>query len=88
MLKLFGDKLHIISLCMWVFIMSLNAIDEHSGYEFPWSVFNLTEFNVSAEFHDFHHSHNHGTYGAILNIYDRAFGSDVEFKKHLLKEGL
>lgn len=71
---------------MWVFIMSINSIDEHSGYEFPWSPFNLTKYNVSAEFHEFHHFSNTGAFGSIFNFYDKLFKTDLEFNKFKKKK--
>ncbi|KAL4444717.1 hypothetical protein ABPG74_015925 [Tetrahymena malaccensis] len=83
MVKYLGSDLHFSTLCMWIFVMGVNAVEEHSGYDFPWSPFNLSDYNVSAQFHDFHHSHNVGTFGAQFNFYDKLFKTDKEFKQFM-----
>lgn len=59
---------------MWIFLLSFSAVDAHTGYEFPWSPLGITDlFFSTSEYHDFHHSHNVGNYGAILVHWDFVF---------------
>jgi sterol desaturase/sphingolipid hydroxylase (fatty acid hydroxylase superfamily) len=59
------------------------TMEVHSGYvvPFPFSVFSLTwplDFGDNGR-HAFHHSHNVGNYGGMINFWDRAMGTDRAF---------
>lgn len=68
---------------MWIFILSYSAVEAHCGYHFPFTFFgwNDTIF-VTAEYHEYHHSHNVGTYSAIFSYYDYIFGTNKEFLEY------
>ena len=48
-----GD-LHILTIYTWIFLRLCQAIDAHSGYEFPWSLHNFLPFWAGADHHDVH----------------------------------
>lgn len=39
----------------WITLRLFQAVDSHSGYDFPWSLNKLIPFWGGAEKHDFHH---------------------------------
>merc|ERR1711884_818818 len=67
---LMGSPLPIMWL--WFCMISLQVMNDHSGYHFPLS--------FSPEFHDFHHLKFHTSYG-WLGVQDWIHGTDAQFKK-------
>jgi sterol desaturase/sphingolipid hydroxylase (fatty acid hydroxylase superfamily) len=37
-------------------------------------------------FHDYHHSHNEGTFGSMFTVMDQIFGTDKGYKKYVKKD--
>ncbi|MED6145377.1 Methylsterol monooxygenase 1-1 [Stylosanthes scabra] len=46
---------HIITYWLWFILRHMEALDTHSGYEFPWSPTKYIPFYVGAKYHDYHH---------------------------------
>ncbi|GLA62533.1 C-4 sterol methyl oxidase [Aspergillus tubingensis] len=40
---------------IWIVLRLFQAIDAHSGYEFPWSLHHFLPFWAGADHHDLHH---------------------------------
>ncbi|KAI9455629.1 hypothetical protein HD554DRAFT_2317692 [Boletus coccyginus] len=51
----FTQNLHILTVYIWITLRLFQAIDVHSGYDFPWSLQHIVPFWLGAEHHDFHH---------------------------------
>lgn len=49
------QNLHIVTVYIWVCMRLHQAVDAHSGYDFPWSLRNIFPLWSGAEHHDFHH---------------------------------
>jgi methylsterol monooxygenase len=47
--------LHIFTVYCWVVLRLFQAVDAHSGYDFPWSLRHFIPFWSGADHHDFHH---------------------------------
>lgn len=47
--------LHIFTVYCWVTLRLFQAVDAHSGYDFPWSLNKIIPFWSGADHHDFHH---------------------------------
>jgi len=62
------------------------TIDAHSGYDFPWSPARLLPFAATAPMHDYHHSHNKGSFGSQFMVWDWLFGTDTDFNAFHAKE--
>ncbi|KAI3647808.1 hypothetical protein MP228_008029 [Amoeboaphelidium protococcarum] len=80
--KVPGDGLHILSVFFWVVVRLVQAVDAHSGYDFPWSLHNWMPFWAGADFHDHHHMAFLGNYGSSFRIWDWAFGTDKRYKAY------
>jgi sterol desaturase/sphingolipid hydroxylase (fatty acid hydroxylase superfamily) len=75
---------HLVVVWIWFAIRIFEAIYAHSGYHFiPYSI---SEWFSSGEFHEFHHSHNVGNYGAFTTIWDKLMGTEVAFQEYLKKK--
>eukprot|EP00730_Choanoeca_flexa_P020094 TRINITY_DN981_c0_g1_i1.p1 TRINITY_DN981_c0_g1~~TRINITY_DN981_c0_g1_i1.p1 ORF type:complete len:270 (+),score=30.95 TRINITY_DN981_c0_g1_i1:85-894(+) len=75
------------TLQLWTFLRLWESIDSHSGYEFEWSPwFVLRNVQGGAARHDYHHSHNIGSYGTFTQFWDWAMGTDKPFKAYMAKQ--
>jgi methylsterol monooxygenase len=75
----FFTEVHFISFWMWVIIKLFQAIDSHSGYDFPWSLQHIVPFWSGAEHHDFHHMAFTNNYSTSFRWWDRIFGTDDKY---------
>jgi methylsterol monooxygenase len=64
-----GD-LHILTMYIWIVLRLFQAIDAHSGYEFPWSLHHFLPFWAGAEHHDVHHEKFVGNYASSFRWWD------------------
>jgi sterol desaturase/sphingolipid hydroxylase (fatty acid hydroxylase superfamily) len=48
-------NLHIVTVYIWIILRLYQAVDAHSGYDFPWSLHNIFPLWSGADHHDFHH---------------------------------
>jgi sterol desaturase/sphingolipid hydroxylase (fatty acid hydroxylase superfamily) len=78
---LLNKHIHFYTVMCWIFFRLGETLDCHSGYEFPWSPYRLIPFSVSAEYHDYHHTHNVGNYSTFFTIWDTAFNCNTSFYK-------
>merc|ERR1712012_586110 len=62
---------------LWFCLLSLQVMNDHSGYHFPLC--------FSPEFHDFHHLKFHTSYG-WLGVQDWWHGTDVQFRNSEVHE--
>jgi len=62
---------------LWFCLISLQVMNDHSGYHFPMS--------FSPEFHDFHHLKFHTSYG-WLGVTDWLHGTDYQFHQSEIHE--
>eukprot|EP00013_Stygamoeba_regulata_P020489 CAMPEP_0177658798 /NCGR_PEP_ID=MMETSP0447-20121125/17059_1 /TAXON_ID=0 /ORGANISM="Stygamoeba regulata, Strain BSH-02190019" /LENGTH=259 /DNA_ID=CAMNT_0019163541 /DNA_START=88 /DNA_END=864 /DNA_ORIENTATION=- len=69
-------NVHITTLWVWLIIRVWETIDAHCGYALPFSPWNMLPFQGGSERHDYHHSHNMGSFGSYFNIWDRVCGTD------------
>ena len=65
-------------------LVLFEVVDAHSGYSVPWRFLypwsDIYPWGSGARIHDYHHSHNKGSYGGGLISFDKIFGTDHDFK--------
>lgn len=81
--KILGAKVHLATYIFWLIIRVFETLDGHSGYEFPWSPFRLLPLSGSAQYHNYHHTHNDGNYGSFFMIWDTLLGTNKSYFKFL-----
>ena len=81
-----GKNCHGHTAFLWSAYRLLATHDGHSGYEFPWSMFNILPFGVGSDYHDYHHSHNDGNYSSSFSIWDTIFDSNSNYYAKVKKE--
>jgi len=73
-----GGDLH-ISVAFWYTIFRwIETVEAHSGYEITFHPVRLLLLPSGAKFHDFHHSHFDGNYGATI-IWDKLMGTNKAY---------
>ena len=73
---------HIYTVIVWLTFRTIESLDGHCGYDWPWAVTNLLPFSAGGNYHSFHHSKNSGNYGAMLHLLDTLFGTNKDYIKN------
>lgn len=80
MAKLYGTlalpTLHLFTITCWIVLRLFQAVDSHSGYDFPWSLNKFIPFWAGAAHHDLHHHYFIGNYASSFTWLD--FFMDTE----------
>lgn len=79
---LLGKHVHLFTVIVWYIFRAGETIDGHCGYEFSWSPYRLIPFSGSAEYHDFHHTHNVGNFSSFFCLWDTVWGTNTDFYKY------
>ncbi|KAK4058028.1 C-4 sterol methyl oxidase [Microbotryomycetes sp. JL221] len=74
-----GGNLHLITMHIWICLRLFQAVDAHSGYDFPWSLNKVLPFWAGAEHHDYHHQSFQDCYSTSFRYLDRIFGTDQKY---------
>lgn len=74
---LFGN-VHLVTVMLWITLRLMQAIDSHSGYEFPWSLHHIIPFWSGADHHDDHHKYFTGNYASSFRWWDYCLGTETE----------
>lgn len=83
---LLASHCHIVTWYLWLIVRILETTDGHCGYEFSWSPFRLLPFSGSANYHNFHHSHNVGNYSSFFTYWDSLCQTNKHYWKYLSKQ--
>jgi len=78
-----GKNMHIVTLWAWTFYGIGETIEQHSGYDFPFSPYGILPFMFNASYHDFHHSRYRYNYSSIFIFWDCLFGDNNEYYNYL-----
>ncbi|BDD59084.1 hypothetical protein MAP00_004322 [Monascus purpureus] len=68
-------NVHLMAVLVWVTLRQFQAIDSHSGYDFPWSMRHWMPLWGGADFHDAHHHYFWGNYASSFKHWDIIFGT-------------
>ncbi|KAE8539833.1 hypothetical protein D1P53_003770 [Cryptococcus gattii VGV] len=75
----FRNDLHIFTVYIWITLRLWQAVDAHSGYDFPWSLRHFIPFWAGADHHDFHHATFSSCFSTSFRWWDYSFGTDVKY---------
>ena len=70
------SDLHILTMYLWIICRLFQAIDAHSGYEFPWSLHHFLPFWAGADHHDVHHEKFIGNYSSSFRWWDALMNTE------------
>ncbi|KAM7206874.1 methylsterol monooxygenase [Naviculisporaceae sp. PSN 640] len=71
-----GD-LHLLTMYVWIVLRLFQAIDAHSGYDFPWSLRKFLPFWAGADHHDLHHEKFIGNYASSFRWWDYVLDTEA-----------
>lgn len=78
--KTYGDlqlpELHLFTITCWIILRLLQAVDSHSGYDFPWSLNHFFPLWAGAAHHDLHHHYFIGNYASSFTWLDYSLGTE------------
>ncbi|KAL1748321.1 hypothetical protein HDZ31DRAFT_29963 [Schizophyllum fasciatum] len=78
----FTQNLHIFTVYLWIVLRLFQAVDAHSGYDFPWSLHNIIPFWSGAEHHDFHHMAFTNNFSTSFRWWDYLLGTDDKYRAY------
>lgn len=76
------QNLHIITVLLFVILRLQQAVDAHSGYDFPISMRHWFPLWSGAEHHDFHHMAFTNNYSTSFRYLDYIFGTDNKYRAY------
>lgn len=71
------NDLHLFTMQLWIVLRLLQAVDAHSGYEFPWSLHHFIPFWAGADHHDLHHEKFIGNYASSFRWWDYCLDTEA-----------
>ncbi|KAL7233505.1 hypothetical protein ACSBR1_017178 [Camellia fascicularis] len=74
---------HMITFWLWMILRQLEAIETHSGYDFPWSITKFIPFYGGAEYHDYHHfvgKQSHSNFASVFTYCDYIYGTNKGYR--------
>ncbi|KAF7828366.1 methylsterol monooxygenase 1-1-like [Senna tora] len=74
---------HMITFWLWIALRQIEAIDTHSGYDFPWSITKYIPFYGGSEYHDYHHyvgGHCQSNFASVFTYCDYIYGTDKGYR--------
>ncbi|KAJ1922012.1 C-4 sterol methyl oxidase [Mycoemilia scoparia] len=78
----FVGTVHAVTMLAWIWLRLFQAVDAHSGYDFPWSLHNFLPFWAGADHHDYHHMAFVNNFSSSFRWWDTLFGTDVKYHEH------
>ena len=72
----FGN-VHLITVICWVVLRLFQAVDSHSGDDFPWSLRHFLPIWAGADHHDDHHKYFVGNYASSFRHWDFLLGTET-----------
>ncbi|KAI8886205.1 hypothetical protein K501DRAFT_321967 [Backusella circina FSU 941] len=82
LLQVIWGNLHLVTMLLWIVLRLLQAIDAHSGYDFPWSLCHWVPFWAGADHHDYHHQAFIGNYASSFRWWDYVLGTDNKYRAY------
>ncbi|XP_076918262.1 methylsterol monooxygenase 1-2-like [Bidens hawaiensis] len=82
---------HMITFWLWVALRQIEAIETHSGYDFPWTLTKYIPFYGGADYHDYHHyvgGQSQSNFASVFTYCDYIYGTDkgYRYQKRLLQQ--
>ncbi|BFZ61375.1 C-4 sterol methyl oxidase [Saitoella coloradoensis] len=78
--------LHIVTVYAWIVLRLFQAVDAHSGYDFPWGLRTFVPFWSGADHHDYHHQAFVNCYSTSFRWWDHFLGTDKKYKAYRAKQ--
>ncbi|KAF5800656.1 putative 4-alpha-methylsterol monooxygenase [Helianthus annuus] len=81
---------HMVTFLLWLALRQTEAIENHSGYDFPWTFRKYIPFTAGADYHDYHHyvgGQSQSNFAPVFTYCDYIYGTDkgYRYRKRLLQ---
>ncbi|KAL6658559.1 hypothetical protein ACP70R_004145 [Stipagrostis hirtigluma subsp. patula] len=76
---------HMTTFWFWFVIRHIEAIETHSGFDFPFNPTKFIPFYGGAEFHDYHHRvgrRSQSNFASVFTFCDYLYGTDKGYRYH------
>ncbi|KAA3469036.1 methylsterol monooxygenase 1-1-like isoform X1 [Gossypium australe] len=76
---------HMITFWLWIALRQIEAIETHSGYDFPWTPTKYIPFYGGADYHDYHHyvgQQSQSNFASVFTYCDYIYGTDKGYRYH------
>ncbi|XP_021295523.1 methylsterol monooxygenase 1-1-like [Herrania umbratica] len=76
---------HMITFWLWIALRQIEAIETHSGYDFPWTPTRYIPFYGGADYHDYHHyvgGQSQSNFASVFTYCDYIYGTDKGYRYH------
>ncbi|KAI3792561.1 hypothetical protein L2E82_06444 [Cichorium intybus] len=82
---------HMITFWLWIALRQIEAIETHSGYDFPWTFTKFIPFYGGADYHDYHHyvgGQSQSNFASVFTYCDYIYGTDkgYRYQKKVLQQ--
>ncbi|XP_076903756.1 methylsterol monooxygenase 1-1-like [Bidens hawaiensis] len=82
---------HMVTFLLWLALRQIEAVENHSGYDFPWTFKKYIPFSAGAEYHDYHHyvgGQSQSNFAPIFTYCDYLYGTDkgYRYRKRLMQK--
>lgn len=77
LLAYLGANMHLTTVMAWIALRLIQAVDSHSGYEFPISLHHFLPIWAGADHHDDHHHYFVGNFASSFRHWDYIFGTET-----------
>ncbi|GLT78334.1 hypothetical protein SLA2020_498730 [Shorea laevis] len=82
---------HMITFWLWIALRQIEAIETHSGYDFPWTPTKYIPFYGGADYHDYHHyvgGQSQSNFASVFTYCDYIYGTDkgYRYQKKILRK--
>lgn len=77
LLAYLGADMHLLTVSLWISLRLIQAIDSHSGYDFPFSLCHLFPMWAGADHHDDHHHYFVGNFASSFRHWDYFLGTET-----------
>ncbi|KAH8884996.1 sterol desaturase [Thozetella sp. PMI_491] len=74
---LLTGELHLVTMQTWMILRLFQAIDSHSGYDFPWNLHHFLPVWAGAAHHDIHHEKFIGNYASSFRWWDYVMDTEA-----------
>ncbi|KAF8968216.1 C-4 sterol methyl oxidase [Entomortierella lignicola] len=75
----YSGDLHLVTTITWMTLRLFQAVEAHSGYDFPWSTHNWLPGWSGSEHHDYHHMAFTNNFSTSFRWWDHIFGTNKKY---------
>ena len=79
-----GPKMHKVTFYTWTMFRVTESHEVHSGYSFPWSIFQWYPLSTDSAYHNFHHVKTNQNFATFFFFWDSVFGTNRDYVAEVL----